>query len=164
MAHEIIEATPEHIEYIIKNLRRSDILEAIAVTGGSYDVAVRISVLLSDVCLSGLCEGIPVCLFGVVPASMVERSGRIWLVGTDNIDKYKLTFLRENRRLVKDLLNGYDLLYNYVDCRNKTAIKWLRWLGFGFGFDEPVLYGAHQLPFMRFEMVKNGRDKTDRGN
>jgi hypothetical protein len=51
------------------------------------------------------------------------------------------------------MLEQHSFLENWVDARNVTSIKWLKWCGFD--FDDPAPFGVEQLMFHRFEMRKN---------
>ena len=49
------------------------------------------------------------------------------------------------------LIKMYNIkLENYVDARNKRAIRVLKWLGFN--IERPVLHGPNQMLFHRFTM------------
>ena len=52
---------------------------------------------------------------------------------------------------VKQWHKRFDLLYNWVDARNKVHVKWLRWLGF-------IFINKHHndqgIPFYEFVKVK----------
>jgi len=44
------------------------------------------------------------------------------------------------------------LLVNYVDCRNKKSIRWLRYLGAE--MSEPEVYGIEKKLFRMFKFVR----------
>lgn len=61
----------------------------------------------------------------------IERGWAIpWYVHTDAVDKYKLLVAIHSKKLIRRMLLAKLPLVNYVDQRNKAAIKWLKWLGF----------------------------------
>ena len=41
--------------------------------------------------------------------------------------RHRLAFLRRCRDVVSRLAERYDTLWNYIDARNKVAIRWLAW-------------------------------------
>ena len=73
-----------------------------------------------------------------------------WLLATDELESCARPFLRRSRKAVKEMMNGYSVLRNYVDARNTVAIRWLGWIGFKILPAEP--FGADGLPFHPFEM------------
>ena len=96
-------------------------------------------------------KGLPIAMFGVVPYQ--ENVGVIWLVGTDEMVKVKIPFLR-NCRFWLDALSGlYPVLFNVVSKENKLHITWLKWMGFEFT-KEHQEYGLNKEPFIEFIKVK----------
>ena len=93
------------------------------------------------------------CVFGVAPLSMLGSVGIPWMLGTNLVEKYPLLFLRKCQNSVLAMSDSYATLINYVDARNKMAIKWLSWSGFHV-FEEPEPYGPFGMNFHRFEIRK----------
>jgi hypothetical protein len=58
--------------------------------------------------------------------------------------------LEHSRETIHLLRRVYGPLENWVDARNRLAIRWLRWCGFE--IEAPAPYGPHELPFCRFSM------------
>ena len=75
-----------------------------------------------------------------------EPDGRIWLLCTDHVKQYPLTFTRNIKKFVDS--RPQKLLWNVVDKRNTTHIKLLRFLGFK--FLREVLHGPNLLTFIEF--------------
>ena len=92
------------------------------------------------------------CIYFEVPngktAGMagVDEDGRIWMLTTDAIYDYPLTFARESKRFVER--QTHDVLWNIIDKRNTVHLKLLKFLGFK--FSEEILHGPNQLPFIKF--------------
>ena len=72
--------------------------------------------------------------------------GAIWMLCTEAIHSYPLTFAREAKRFVDS--RPEKLLWNIVDKRNKTHLKLLKFLGFK--FLREVIYGPNNLTFIEF--------------
>ena len=72
--------------------------------------------------------------------------GAIWMLCTEAIHSYPLTFAREAKRFVDS--RPEKLLWNIVDKRNKTHLKLLRFLGFK--FLREITYGPNNLTFIEF--------------
>ena len=93
-------------------------------------------------------------MFGVAPRDILGGVGSPWLLGTGDVERHAITFLRLNRQYVLRMLDIFPHLVNFVDARHTVAIRWLKWLGFKFA-PGPVPYGMRGMPFYRFEMKKN---------
>lgn len=76
-------------------------------------------------------ESRPAALVGVTPTK-INGAGLVWLLGTRDIEKYPITFLRHSKEVLKYFFTKYEVLYNSVYKHNYLHIKWLEWLGFNF--------------------------------
>jgi hypothetical protein len=149
-AIEIRPATVFDAVQLAPNLRAADREEVEALSGRDpMDVLVA-SVEQSSSAWAGLANGNLVCLFGVVPATLIGVTGVPWLLGSNDVCAYSRQFLRRNRAYVHEMLQEYPILRNVVDERNSVSIRWLRWLGFTMGAPTPM--GARGLPFIPFGM------------
>jgi RimJ/RimL family protein N-acetyltransferase len=131
-------------------MRKADREEVEALSGRDPREVLVESVERSASAWAGLADGKLVCLFGVVPMSLVGVTGIPWLLGSDDVCTYGRAFLRRNRAYVHAMLAEYPVLTNVVDARNDVSIRWLRWLGFRLGEPQPM--GPHGLPFVPFRM------------
>lgn len=147
---EIVPATEDHIVAIAKMVRPEDKAELWAACLQTPDAVMR-GALERGHALTGLVDGEPVCMWGVVPQSLLINWGAPWMVGTTALERHALMFLRRCRKQVLELFAGYDMLLNYVDARNARAIQWLKWLGFTVE-KTPEKYGFLNLPFHKFSM------------
>lgn len=148
MITDIIEATPEHAYFIAEHAREDDVNELYAAARHTPLETMRIGMRHGSA-LVGTADGVPVCMWGV-SAPLIGKAGSPWMVGTTELDKHAMAFLRRCRPQVVAMLADYDILQNYVDVRNRKAIIWLKWLGFS--MDEAAPFGPFKLPFHRFEM------------
>ena len=135
--------------YLSENLRKEDIQEIQAVTGLPPLLSLLTGLKMSSVPLvicNADCK--PVAMLGVVPNGFI---GFIWMVGTDDLKKISLSFLR-NSKDVCDVLKGkHQILHNYVDKRNKLHINWLKWMGFS--IINEVNYGIENRKFYEFVKI-----------
>ena len=76
----------------------------------------------------------------------VEDDGMIWMLTTEAIYEYPLTFARESKRYVER--HTHDTLWNIIDKRNTVHLKLLKFLGFK--FLEEIFHGPNNLPFIKF--------------
>jgi len=146
----IVPATAEHAAAMAPRMREADRQEVWATSMSTPLDALERSLARSRRAHAGLADGVVVCLFGVAPVTVMGDVGMPWLLGSEELPRYAVPFLRRNRPYVAAMSRDYRVLTNYVDARNALSIRWLRWLGFAIMSTEP--YGALKLPFHRFEM------------
>lgn len=96
-------------------------------------------------------KGVPIGIFGVVPST--DTAGVIWMVGSEDIVRFKIPFLRNCRFWVEAFSELYPILFNVVSKANTLHIDWLKWLGFKF-MQEHKEYGLNKEPFIEFIKVK----------
>ena len=101
------------------------------------------------------------CIYFEVPngktAGMagVDEGGLIWMLCTDAIHEFPLTFAREAKRWVES--RPEPLLWNVVDKRNTVHLKLLKFLGFKFLREYP--FGPNNLPFIEFCRVRRSSSR-----
>lgn len=139
-------ATEEDCIYLSKNLRQADIDEIKAVTGLPSLISLLCGLRLSSVPLV-ICndKDIPVAMLGVVPNGLI---GFIWMVGTDDLKRISLSFLRHSKKVCDVLKGKHKVLHNFVDKRNKLHINWLKWMGFS--IINEINYGIENRKFYEF--------------
>lgn len=148
----IVPATEAHVEEMATRVRAADVEELWASGRKTPVEAMRLGIQVSTDAWAGLVDGEVMCVFGVAPYSMLTGTGVPWMVGSTLIDRHASRFAMRCRPVVNRMLDDYPHLVNYVDSRNRRAIRWLRWLGFEVGEPEP--YGWQGIPFHRFEMTR----------
>ena len=151
---EIVKATYEHAEMMAPFVREADRDELWATCLITPLRALTVSVEASAKAWTGFINDEPICMFGVSPISILGGVGAPWMIGTYGIYRHAKTLLSHSKRCLDEMLESYPVLMNYVDARNKAAIRWLRWLGFT--IYEPEPWGILKLPFHRFEMRREG--------
>lgn len=149
MGHKpaIIPAAPEHIPHIARRVREEDRRE-LALLGLEPDQALRLSLRSALAAWTGTVDDVPVCMFGVSPGEFGE--GRPWMIGTADLDRFAMIFLRRNKVKLEEMLDLRPVLANYVSAENVRAIQWLSWLGFT--IEAPLSWGRSRQPFHRFEL------------
>ena len=148
--YSIEAATWAHARELAKHMRVPDKREVWAAAHHTAEQAVCLSLAASRDARTGLADGEVVCMFGVGSLTILSLTGVPWLLATKKLDHHGCAFLRRNKEILADMGEGYTLLHNHVDVRNKRAIRWLRWLRFT--ILPPETYGVDRLPFHPFEM------------
>lgn len=146
---EISLATLAGVREVARNLRPSDLAEAKATVGERYEDAVVSSYQNSTLCWMVLEDGKPFGVFGVTPSGHDRGVGCPWMMATPVIAKYSKELLKLTPWYVHIMNSMYPTLYNYVDVRNHSSIRWLKWGGFQFGETIPD-FGESKVPFTTF--------------
>jgi hypothetical protein len=149
-------ARPGDAADLAGRLREADRREIRAVVGQDPLPVLEEGVAWSDPCLGvELRDGRLVGLFGAGPDADRPGVGVVWLVGSEELVRYPLSFLRLSRVWLKRLHEAYPVLDNCVDVRNEVHVRWLRWCRF-----ETVRriehYGVERRPFLEFRRVRGG--------
>ncbi len=136
--------------YLSEHLRKEDIQEIKAVTGNlppllSLLIGHKISSVPLVICDA---ESKPVAMLGVVPNGLI---GSIWMVGTNDLKKISLSFLRNSKDVCEVLKDKHQILHNYVDKRNTLHVNWLKWMGFT--IINEVTYGVENRKFYEFVKI-----------
>lgn len=149
----VFPATPRSLWHIANRLRSADIAEVAAFSGRSPVQAVFTSALKSDYTKVIWCGNRPVAAFGVGRATLCSPYGIPWLLGTRDVERLSIAILRSSRQYIKQMVNEYGRLENFVDERNTVAIRWLDICGFTFD-GKAVPRGVEKKPFIHFWMEK----------
>lgn len=145
----IVPAMQSHVGPIAANVRPADRAELWAGFRATPVDCMRAG--LRHHARTALIDGVPVCMFGVVPYSILQRQGVPWMVATSALDSLSASkdLLRHSRAEFATMRRGFTLLFNAVDDRNEAAKRWLRWLGFD--LDEPFAHGPDGVSFRMFQ-------------
>lgn len=153
MHYTIKQATIQDAIKIAPLLRPADRAECIALSGLEPEVQLPMSVLS---CIDGKTifvegeRGEPLLIGGVSRSS--PCSAWVWMMGTPDLLRYRVSFLREGIKMVDEWNEKFPLLHNYADGRNTKHLHWLRWLGF-------KIISYHKFPHLDFEVAEFVRTK-----
>lgn len=143
-------ATVKDAEYVGKHLRKADCEEVMAL-GFTPEHAVKCSFNQSDICYTGLIDGEPSMIFGVVEPLLFDPAA-IWALGTDKCTAHPRDMLVHGRKWVRKFVEKYGYLENYCDARYVPALRWLRRIGFTVGDPEP--HGINKAMFCKLSIKK----------
>jgi len=131
-------------------MRNADVQELRASHGMKPVEALARAIKTSHRSRTVLTEKGPALAFGVYKLTAIGDHGSIWMLGTNQIEQNSFRFLRDGGKNLLSICEGYSIISNHCDARNKIALRWLEWLGFTIGEAEP--YGIFKMPFHPFHM------------
>lgn len=136
------------VTYIADNMRAADADEVWASNRHTPVESLMKGWNVSDFCTVAVVNDDPCVMFGLVVQTLMGGQGVPWLLGADNVLKYKQQFFHQTPKVVDEMLRVCPRLVNYVHDQNTVSIKWLRWAGFTMG--DPAPYGVGGDLFRRF--------------
>lgn len=145
------EILPHDIDNIARNMRKADLSEMHAAGFVDPDRVLRSLVAQSAYSRVAIVDGEAVMMFGVQAKSMLSRDGLVWAVAADNaLPRHRRLFLEHSPRYVKAMLRLFPKLTNHVHAPNRTAVRWLQFMGFRLGEPERHPYTGEM--FRPFEL------------
>ena len=82
-------------------------------------------------CWTILCDGIPEGMVGVSRGTLfISNRGIIWMLGTDVLVEDKRLFITLTRKLLWDVIKGYNYIENYISVENEIYLRWIESMGF----------------------------------
>lgn len=85
----------------------------------------------------------PVCLWGLIPPTILSEQAYLWLLTTHKLEAHQFLFVRHSQVMIQKMLAIYPTIVGDTSRDNASAIRWIKWLGGKFG--EPQ---GKMLPFM----------------
>ena len=142
-----------------ENLREIDRRE---IEGLGFSTLEGVKMSICDTCpvyVARTNEGKLIACWGLQVLDFKRKDGThdytylIWALGTDEINHYAKSFVRESKAILDRWLELYGCLENTVACFNKRAIRWLKWMGAE--FDEP--YKIRKTDYANFKIRRKGK-------
>ncbi len=75
-------------------------------------------------------NGEALCIFGLMPISLMDGTAAPWMLGTDAVADYPVPMLRTGRRVLRSWQALFPHLAGNVHRDNLPSIRWLEKLGF----------------------------------
>ncbi len=135
------DAVEADIAVIGRRLRDADEKEVIAAGNKNGEDSLRQSFARSEMRYSVDIDGAPVAMFGIVRDSILGGSANIWFLGCPELARIKKTFVRLSRHFIARFLKKYGRIWNVVDSRYTSSIRWLESCGAVF-HKEPIMMGG----------------------
>jgi len=143
------------VKFISDTMREADVAEVKAFSGSTPEEALSNGIesreyggICKTICLS---NDVPVGMFGVVPTDE-PGVGIVWMLASDHIKPLHRTFLRECRKEIDKLCQGYKLVFNFTDARNHVHHRWIKWSGFTI-IKKHEAVGVEERPFLEFVRI-----------
>lgn len=121
----------DDVYILAKILRADDINELKALNVTALQGLLR-GYIFSDECFTVKFRGKITGMFGYSGYSMPCNTAAIWFLGSDEISKHPIEFVKKGREYVEKFLEKYPVLLNIVDKRNTSHINWLKHLNMQF--------------------------------
>jgi hypothetical protein len=150
MSLALIPATAAHADLMAPLLRSADVAEIHIMFGPDPAEMLRHGIERSSHAYAALEDGVPFCIGGVVPVSLMGGEGVAWLLGTEGIARNRRWFLRQSRIHLAAVLQCYQSLSTTCDATYEKSIRWLGWLGFDAG--QPFTFGPKSMSVLPFSM------------
>ncbi len=131
--------TSELIAMVLNNLRIEDEIEMIFEFGNNWKDIIYNSALNSDITIIADEQNNPVGLFGI--REIDKDTAQVCLLATPHLTDNSISFLLKGKKVVKEWMNKYKKLENYIYKHNKNGIRMLKILGFNLvDFNQNKMY------------------------
>lgn len=154
----VVIAECKHIDELMEiGLRQADIDEIYASSRATPREALERSFEGSTACWSIVLDDKCIGMFGVGSINLLSPIGMPWMLASDFIRHKRVwrRFLRESRFHIDKMHEMHPVLVNWIDDRNKVALRWAKWVGFKVYNTEP--FGPFGLPFHRIERKRGDK-------
>ena len=141
------------IELMAELMRPMDRFE-FDVMGGGKPPIEDLTILMERSKSARACymDGKLVAVWGILPPTVLSTVGFPWLAATDEIDRPEVRrkFIAMTKPEFGSAVGSFTRLWNLISEENTIAIRWLKWIGFGFDGRSTVIKGHR---FLFFEMT-----------
>ena len=118
------------VDIIVDNMRLPDIREC-ALVGVTPMIALHVPFEEEGARGFTIChKKKPIAMCGVTSMDKYMHTGKIWFLGTDEVDDIWKSFYKHSKLILSFLAIGYDVVENYVPIDHEKTIRWLKWIGF----------------------------------
>ncbi|MGB2579514.1 hypothetical protein AAIR98_001433 [Elusimicrobium simillimum] len=138
--------TEEHLRFLAENLRKCDVKEILAGSGMDTLKSLQRSVAVSTESYVGTIGGQAILIYGV---QKEKDCACVWLLATEEVEKHKISFIKQGKEIIKEFKEKYGMLYNLVYDENETTKRWLEYMGAAFA-NNAKPFGVKQEKFRFF--------------
>jgi hypothetical protein len=121
-----------HMENMKGRIHQNNEAEARALFGDDVNgyMALKQSVEGSDEVFAVIKDNVVMAIFGIKEASLLSGRAFPWLVCSEDIMDYGITFLKRFRELMNTMKQKYRILDCLIFSDNTEVLKMLKWVGF----------------------------------
>lgn len=70
-----------------------------------------------------------VCVWGLVPPTLLADYAYLWLYTTPHLAGNEFYFVRHSQRAVENMLERYPIIVGHAAVHTEQSLRWLKWLG-----------------------------------
>lgn len=100
-------------------------------------------VAASSMVWAGQCDGELLCVWGLIPPTLLSDQAYLWLHTTDAVEGHEFVFVRRSQIEIKKMLEEYPRIVGHCLAGADRSIRWLKWLGAK--FEDPM---GRMVPFV----------------
>lgn len=145
---QVVKPTEALVAELAANMREGDCAEVYAL-GMSPQRALESSLDRSHAAGAVLFDGKVAAIYGLVhvegPTIAGSKRALVWLLTSTVVDAHPMSFWRLSKLMVKALRSEFDVIFNDVDARYLSSVRWLE--GLGFSVSPPRPHGPNRVPF-----------------
>lgn len=123
----ILPAHVAHVQFL--HLTPDGIAELASVYAMTPAEALRRNLAASSEAWTMFADNEVLAMFGVAPVSILERKGEFWIAGSVNICRHKLSFARQCRRFLPQLLAHWSEVVGVLEHHRADVVRWAQWMG-----------------------------------
>lgn len=123
----IVPAHADHVQFL--QLTPEGIVELADVYAMTPAEALRRNLAGSSEAWTMLAGDEVLAMFGVAPLSLLEGKGEFWIAGSVNICRHKLSFSRQCRRFLPQLLSHWSEVVGILEHHRADIVRWAQWMG-----------------------------------
>jgi hypothetical protein len=82
---------------------------------------------------TGFVDGEFVCCWGLIPPSFLSNQAYLWMWAPEPM-RHQFTFIRQSQIHIQKMLERYDTIVGQCVVTNRSAQRWLKWLGAEFEY------------------------------
>lgn len=87
----------------------------------------------STIVWGGIANGELLCLWGLMPPSLLSDQAYLWLYIVRDISDYEFVFVRHSQRAIEEALRHFPTITGHCKVDAEQSIRWIKWLGGRFG-------------------------------
>lgn len=145
---QVVKPTEALVAELAASMRAGDLAEVYAL-GMSPQRALEHSLDRSHAAGAVLFDGEVAAIYGLVQMEentfVGTKRALVWVLTGAAVDAHPLTFWRTSKAIVKALKAEFDVIFNDVDARYLSSVRWLERLGFSISPPRP--HGPNRVPF-----------------